>query len=66
MLSRVEIEEGDHAVGTTAGHAVAEHADGVVIGSAIVRTMGASDDDQERLQRIDEQVGAFRAALDTA
>lgn len=44
--------------------ALGKHADGVVIGSAIVRTMGENADPGERLQRIDEQVSAFRIALD--
>jgi tryptophan synthase alpha chain len=45
--------------------AVGEHADGVVVGSAIVRTMAACSDRKERLDRIGEQVRALRAALDS-
>lgn len=45
--------------------AVGQHADGVVVGSAIVRTMAAFSDGKERLDRIGEQVRALRAALDS-
>jgi tryptophan synthase alpha chain len=44
--------------------AIGRHADGVVLGSAIVRTMDACADGAERLERLDEQVTALREALD--
>ena len=43
---------------------VGEHADGVVVGSALVRTMGEIADPTARLERLSEQVGELRAALD--
>jgi tryptophan synthase alpha chain len=48
----------------TAARAVGQHADGVVVGSALVRTMGAEADPARRLARLGEQAGALRQALD--
>ncbi len=44
--------------------AVGQHADGVVIGSALVTTMGSEVDDEARLIRLGEQTLALRQALD--
>lgn len=44
--------------------AIGAHADGVVIGSALVTTMGAVADPEARLARLHEQVSALRGALD--
>ena len=50
--------------GPEAARSVAEHADGVVIGSALVRTMGEAADPEDRLARLRDQIGAIRKALD--
>ncbi len=47
-----------------AARSIAAHADGVVVGSALVRTMAEFEDDSARLARLGEQVTAFRSALD--
>ena len=47
-----------------AARAVADHADGVVIGSALVRTMGEVADADTRNTRLQHQVSAIREALD--
>lgn len=47
-----------------AARAVAEHADGVVVGSALVRTMAEHTDPDVRLQKLSEQVRDLRQALD--
>jgi tryptophan synthase alpha chain len=44
--------------------AVAEHADGVVVGSALVNTMADHTDPDERLAALREQVNGLRQALD--
>ena len=43
---------------------IAQHADGVVVGSALVRTMAEFDDETARLERLETQVADFRSALD--
>ena len=43
---------------------VARHADGVVVGSAIVDTMAGHADPESRLRALKAQVGALRKALD--
>lgn len=47
-----------------AARAIGEHADGVVIGSALVRTMAEHTDPDVRLERLSEQVSELRRALD--
>ncbi len=47
-----------------AARSIADHADGVVIGSLLVRTMAEFDDEAARLDRLGEQVSEFRRALD--
>ncbi len=47
-----------------AARAVAAHADGVVVGSALVRTMGAEADPAARLDQLAAQVAELRQALD--
>ncbi len=49
--------------GATA-RAVSRHADGVVIGSALVRTMADNADAEVRLQKLSAQVSELRHALD--
>lgn len=49
--------------GSTA-RAVADHADGVVVGSALVRTMASAPDAESRLQQLGSQVSELRRALD--
>jgi tryptophan synthase alpha chain len=51
--------------GAAAG-ALARHADGVVIGSAVVRTMDTNKDPDARLNALRAQVGEYRAAIDDA
>lgn len=46
--------------------AVALHADGIVIGSALVNTMAAGADVEETCARLTEQVGELRGAVDSA
>lgn len=45
-------------------NAVGKHADGVVVGSALVRTMAEHTDPDIRLERLGEQVRELRRALD--
>jgi tryptophan synthase alpha chain len=49
-----------------AAAALSGHADGVVIGSAVVRTMGANADPNERLSALRSQVSEYRTAIDGA
>jgi len=49
-----------------AAAALSRHADGVVIGSAIVNTMAGTAEPRERLERLEAQVRDLRAALDGA
>ena len=44
--------------------AVARHADGVVVGSALVDTMACQPDPEKRLRELTTQVAAIRSALD--
>jgi len=62
--TKVPVQVGFGIKSPESARSVAEHADGVVIGSALVRTMGECADAGERLARLDEQVSAFRVALD--
>ncbi|MGE0622509.1 MAG: tryptophan synthase subunit alpha [Pseudomonadales bacterium] len=48
----------------TAARAIGRHADGVVVGSALVRTMGGEADAARRLARLAEQAAELRQALD--
>jgi len=48
----------------SAARSVGEHADGVVVGSALVRTMDEYADPKERLARLRDQVRDLRTALD--
>lgn len=50
----------------TSARAVAEHADGVVVGSVLVTTMAAGANVEEICTRLLEQVAELRSALDSA
>lgn len=60
----VPVQVGFGIKDAASARALGAHADGVVIGSAIVRTMGENGNPEERLRRLDEQVSALRSALD--
>jgi tryptophan synthase alpha chain len=46
--------------------ALSRHADGVVVGSVLVNTMAAATEPRERVERLQSQAHALRAALDGA
>jgi len=64
-LTDVPVQVGFGIKDGSSARAVGEHADGVVIGSALVRTMSEHTDDAERLLRLGEQLQSIRQALDS-
>jgi tryptophan synthase alpha chain len=64
-VSPLPIQVGFGIKDSTAARAVGAHADGVVVGSALVSTMGACTDPDERLARLGAQVDELRRALDS-
>lgn len=63
-LTSIPVQVGFGIKDGTLARAVARHSDGVVVGSALVRTMAENADAQVRLGKLSAQVSELRHALD--